>query len=143
MAELLLLVILVSCSSKPDLQSVLDKVNADFLNKDYDAAQSNLLKAEALVDTDTPLSEKEYLERLKGLNYHALRVLDKAKVALQNALEYSKQIGDTSLIIMNSFNLGLCENTVDEAITLYEDVIEFALTGSDPSLSIISNCPLG
>lgn len=133
MAELLLLVILVACSSKSDLQSVLDKVNADFLNKDYDAAQSNLLKAEALVHTDTPVSEKEYLERLKGLNYYGLRVLDKAKVSLQNALEYSKQMGDTSLIIQNSFNLGLCENTVAEAITLYEDVIELA-EKSNPAL---------
>lgn len=123
---LLLSVTLLACSSGPNLHTALHQANTNFLNKNFDTAQLNLLKAEALVDDTTPLADKEYLERLKGLNYQELRVMDKAKASLQKALEYSKQMGDTSLIIQNSFNLGLCENTAAEAIALYEYVIELA-----------------
>lgn len=121
-----MLSILVSCSFGSDLHHLLDVANENFVNKEFDAAQSELLKADALVNDDTPLSDKEYLERLKGMNYLELRVMDKAKASLQNALAYSQQLGDTSRIIQNAFNLGLCENTVGEAIRLYENVVELA-----------------
>lgn len=104
---------IVSCSRDGDLQASLDAAQNRLVNKEYDAVQAELLRAEALITHDTPLSQKEYLERLKGMNYLELRVMDKAKVSLQKALDYSRQIGDTSRIIQNSFNLGLCDNTVD------------------------------
>lgn len=116
----------VSCSRDGDLLSSLDAAQNKFVNREYDAAQSELLRAEALISHDTPISQKEYLERLKGMNYLELRVMDKAKVSLQKALDYSRQMGDTSRIIQNSFNLGLCNNTVDEVISLYRNVIELA-----------------
>lgn len=116
----------VSCSRDGDLLSSLDAAQNKLVNREYDAAQSELLRAEALISHDTPISQKEYLERLKGMNYLELRVMDKAKVSLQKALDYSRQMGDTSRIIQNSFNLGLCNNTVDEVISLYRNVIELA-----------------
>lgn len=123
---LLLLCFIVSCSRGSNLHSVLDVANEKFMNNDFDAAQSELLKAEDLIADDTPIRDREYLERLKGLNYLELRVMDKAKVSLQKALEYSKEMCDTSRIIQNSFNLGLCDNTVDEVIGIYEYVIKLA-----------------
>lgn len=123
---LLLSVVFSSCSQSSDVRSHLDSAQEKLLSKDYDATQSELLKAEYLITEDTPLSDKEYLERLKGMNYLELRVMDKAKVSLQKALDYSKEMNDTSRIIQNSFNLGLCNNTIDEAIGIYEYVVELA-----------------
>lgn len=124
---------IVSCSRDGDLQASLDAAQNRLVNREYDAVQAELLRAEALITHDTPLSQKEYLERLKGMNYLELRVMDKAKVSLQKALDYSRQIGDTSRIIQNSFNLGLCDNTVAEVISLYSNVIELA-ENSEPTL---------
>lgn len=116
----------VACSQDTGLQTSLDAAQTKFLNKEYDAAQSELLKAESMITDHTPLSEKEYLERLKGINYLELRVMDRAKHSLRKALEYSRQMNDTSRMIQNSFNLGLCNNTVDEAKEIYEYVIRLA-----------------
>lgn len=123
----------VACSQDTALQTSLDAAQTKFLNKEYDAAQTELLKAESMISDDTPLSEKEYLERLKGINYFELRVMDRAKLSLQKALEYSRQMNDTSRMIQNSFNLGLCSNTADEATDIYEYVIRLA-AGNEPEL---------
>ena len=119
-------ILFVSCSQHDDLQLVLDSANEKFINRNFDDAQSELLKAESLVTSNSSIQDKERLERLKGMNYLELRVMDKAKASLQKALEYSKQMNDTSRIIQNSFNLGLCNNTIDEAIEIYENVVELA-----------------
>lgn len=130
---IIIFLMFVSCSHGSDIRSVLDAANEKFINREYDAAQSELLKAEAKLTDDSPLADKEYLERLKGMNYLDLRVMDKAKVSLQKALDYSKQMGDTSRIIQNTFNLGLCNNTVDEVIGIYRSVISLA-ENSEPTL---------
>lgn len=130
---LFLLVLFLSCSQNSDLHLVLDTAQDKLLNKEYDATQSQLLKAESMITGHTPISDREYLERLKGMNYLELRVMDKAKLSLQKALDYSKQMNDTSLIIQNSFNLGLCDNTIDEAIGIYEFVVDMAKE-SEPAL---------
>ncbi len=122
----LIMPLVVSCSRGSDLRSHLEAAHSLLYNKDNDAAQSELLKAESMITESTPVSDKEYFERLKGINYLELRVMDKAKLSLQKALEYSKQMKDTSLIIQNSFNLGLCNNTIDEGIGIYEYVVELA-----------------
>lgn len=122
----LMLSLSASCSHSPQLNSLLDSANEKFMNKDFDAAQSELLKAGAMVSDNTSIQEMERLERLKGMNYLELRVMDKAKVSLQNAVDYSRQMNDTSRIIQNSFNLGLCDNTIDEAIEIYEYVAELS-----------------
>lgn len=132
-STLFLSILFVSCSHGGDLHSVLDSANEKFINKNFDDAQSELLKAESLITSNTPIQDKEYLERLKGMNYLELRVMDKAKVSLQKALDYSKQMNDTSRIIQNSFNLGLCNNTIDEAIGIYEYVVALAEDG-EPTL---------
>lgn len=115
-----------SCSHDSDLHSALDKAKERCDERDFDGLQSELLKAEALLTEDTPVSDKELIERLKGWNYYELRVMDKAKNSLQKALDYSIQMADTSLIIANSFNLGLCCTDADEAISLYQNVIELS-----------------
>ena len=125
----LCLLVIASCSRNTELKSILDSADQRFMNKEFDAAQADLLKAESLITDDTPLSDKERLERIKGMNYLELKVMDKAKGSLQRALDYSVQMGDTSRIIQNSFNLGLCDNTVDEVIHIYESVIELAEKG--------------
>ncbi|MCM1141418.1 MAG: hypothetical protein NC453_22850 [Muribaculum sp.] len=119
-------ILIVSCSQHDDLQLFLDSANEKIINSNFDDAQSELLKAESLVTSNSSIQDKERLERLKGLNYLELRVMDKAKVSLRKALDYSKQMNDTSRIIQNSFNLGLCNNTIDEAIEIYENVVELA-----------------
>lgn len=117
---------LVSCSNSSGMRSYLDAAYNSFINGEYDASQAELLKAESLITEDTPLSDKEYLERLKGMNYYELRVMDKAHSSVQRALDYSTQLGDTSLIIQNSFNLGLCTDNIDEFIGLYRNIISLA-----------------
>ena len=116
----------ISCSQDTDIRLHLDAAQSMLFNKEYDATQSELLKAESMITENTSVSDKEYLERLKGMNYLELRVMDKAKVSLKKALDYSKQMEDTSRIIQNSFNLGLCNNTINEAIEIYEYVVELA-----------------
>lgn len=123
----------MSCSHDIDLHTLLDSANEKLLDQNFDDAQSELLKAEALITSNTPIQDKERLERLKGMNYLELRVMDKAKVSLRKALDYSKQMNDTSRIIQNSFNLGLCNNTIEEAIGIYEYVIDLA-EDSEPTL---------
>ncbi len=118
--------LVASCSRGSDIRLHLDAAQSMLVNKEYDATQSELLKAESMITESTPVSDKEYLERLKGINYLELRVMDKAKVSLQKALDYSKQMNDTSRIIQNSFNLGLCNNTIDEAIDIYKYVVKLA-----------------
>lgn len=125
--------LMASCSHDGDLHSVLESANEKFTNKDFDDAQSELLKAESLITSNTPIQEKEHLERLKGMNYLELRVMDKAKVSLRKALDYSKQMNDTSRIIQNSFNLGLCNNTIEEAIGIYKYVVDLS-EDSEPTL---------
>lgn len=122
----LLFLFVISCSQDTDIRSHLDSAQSMLFNKEYDATQSELLKAESMITENTSVSDKEYLERLKGMNYLELRVMDKAKVSLKKALDYSKQMKDTSRIIQNSFNLGLCNNTINEAIEIYEYVVELA-----------------
>ena len=78
---LFLVAMIVSCSRDGDLQASLDAAQNRLVNREYDAVQAELLRAEALITHDTPLSQKEYLERLKGMNYLELRVMDKAKVS--------------------------------------------------------------
>lgn len=123
---LFLFAVTASCSHDSDLRSALDAAHEKFINNDFDDMQSLLLKAEDFITEDTPVSDKEYLERLKGINFLELRVMDKAKVSLQKALDYSKLMNDTSLIIQNSFNLGLCSNSTDEGIDIYEYIVELA-----------------
>lgn len=121
-----LFLFVISCSQDTDIRLHLDAAQSMLFNKEYDATQSELLKAESMITENTSVSDKEYLERLKGMNYLELRVMDKAKVSLKKALDYSKQMEDTSRIIQNSFNLGLCNNTINEAIEIYEYVVELA-----------------
>lgn len=120
-----LFLLVISCS-RTDIRLHLDAAQSMLFNKEYDATQLELLKAESIITENTSVSDKEYLERLKGMNYLELRVMDKAKVSLMKALDYSKQMKDTSRIIQNSFNLGLCNNTINEAIEIYEYVVELA-----------------
>lgn len=122
-----------SCSSDTDIRDHLIAAQENLFNKEFDAAQSEMLKAEALITDETSIQEKEHLERLKGMNYLELRVMDKAKASLHKALDFSKQMNDTSRIIQNSFNLGLCNNTIEEAIGIYEYVIDLA-EDSEPTL---------
>lgn len=121
-----LFLLVISCSQDTDIRLHLDAAQSMLFNKEYDATQSELLKAESMITENTSVSDKEYLERLKGMNHLELRVMDKAKVSLKKALDYSKQMKDTSRIIQNSFNLGLCNNTINEAIEIYEYVVELA-----------------
>ena len=121
-----LFLLVISCAQNTDIRLHLDAAQRMLFNKEYDATQSELLKAESMITENTSVSDKEYLERLKGMNYLELRVMDKAKVSLKKALDYSKQMKDTSRIIQNSFNLGLCNNTINEAIEIYENVVELA-----------------
>ena len=93
----------MSCSDGNGIRTLLDGAFTTFTQKDYDTTQEQLLKAEALVNDETPISDKEFLERMKGINYIELRVMDKAKVSLQKALDYSKQMNDTSRIIPVSY----------------------------------------
>lgn len=130
---LFLSILIMSCSHDIDLHTLLDSANEKLLDQNFDDAQSELLKAEALITSNTPIQDKERLERLKGMNYLELRVMDKAKVSLRKALDYSKQMNDTSRIIQNSFNLGLCNNTIEEAIDIYEYVVDLS-EDSEPSL---------
>lgn len=123
---LFLTILIASCSHHTDLNSILDSASEKLENKDFDAAHSDLMEAESLITDNTPIQEKECLERLKGINFLELRVMDKAKVSFKNALDYSKQMNDTSCIIQNSFNLGLCNDSVAEVIEIYENVVKLA-----------------
>ena len=53
--------------------------------------------------------KKESFENLQGQIYYKLNAKDKAKESWRRALEYAKVMRDTSLILQNTFNLGLCE----------------------------------
>lgn len=97
----------------------------------YDEAQMKALKAEELLTDDDSLENRESLARLYGLIFFQQNIRDKAKDKLQQALNYAIELNDTSLIIMNQFNLGLCATTEEEAISNFKQAAVLAeKTGS-------------
>ena len=97
----------------------------------YDEAQLKALEAEELLTDNTSLENRESLSRLYGLIFYQQNIRDKAKKNLHQALNYATELNDTSLIIINLFNLGLCATTGEEAISDFKQAAEFAeKTGS-------------
>lgn len=97
----------------------------------YDEAQIKALEAEEQFTDKTSLEDRESLARLYGLIFYQQNIRDKAKNNLQQALNYATELNDTSLIIINLFNLGLCATTGEEAISDFKQAAVLAeKTGS-------------
>lgn len=97
----------------------------------YDEAQIKALEAEEQFTDKTSLEDRESLARLYGLIFYQQNIRDKAKNNLQQALKYATELNDTSLIIINLFNLGLCATTGDEAVSNFKQAAALAeKTGS-------------
>jgi len=87
---------------------------------DYDGAQKVLIELRQRIDDATPTEEKESFENLQGQIYYKLNAKDKAKESWRRALEYAKVMRDTSLILQNTFNLGLCETDYAKGVEIYK-----------------------
>ena len=92
----------------------------------YDEAQMKALEAEELLTDNASLENQESLARLYGLIFFQQNIRDKAKNNLQQALNYATELNDTSLIIINLFNLGLCATTEEEAISNFKQAAVLA-----------------
>lgn len=107
-----------SCSHSQAPSVILkDAFNLATVGK-YDEAQLKALEAEEQFTDKTSLEDRESLARLYGLIFYQQNIRDKAKKNLHQALNYATELNDTSLIIINLYNLGLCATTAEEAIII-------------------------
>lgn len=120
-----------SCSHNQDSAAILREAFTLANEGRYDEAQIKALEAEELLTDDASLENRESLARLYGLIFYQQNIRDKAKNNLKQALRYATELNDTSLIIINLFNLGLCATTGEEAISDFKQAAVFAeKTGS-------------
>lgn len=115
-----------SCTDRHDVHSYLESAWEKMEQKDYDEALEGLLKTERSFSDETPIEYREALERFRGVCYIHLKVLDKGKVSLQKALEYSYQMQDTTRILENLHNLSLTCAYTDESLKYLERGIEIS-----------------
>lgn len=121
------LLLLASCSSAGrDISRLLDEAYALIGSGNYEEAQLKALEAEQLVTDDSSLRERESLARLFGCLYYPQNIKDKAGQYWQQALRYSTELNDTSLMIVNHFNLGLCAVTADDGTYHFTQAAELA-----------------
>lgn len=128
---LLPLLLLSSCSKSDNVDSIMSEAFNLAQEGRYDEAQMKALEAEELLTDNASLENRESLARLYGLIFFQQNIRNKAKNNLQQALNYATELNDTSLIIMNLFNLGLCATTEEEAIPNFKQAAVLAeKTGS-------------
>lgn len=128
---LLPLLLLSSCSKSDNVDSIMSEAFNLAQEGRYDEAQMKALEAEELLTDNASLENRESLARLYGLIFFQQNIRNKAKNNIQQALNYATELNDTSLIIMNLFNLGLCATTEEEAISNFKQVAVLAeKTGS-------------
>lgn len=128
---LLPLLLLSSCSKSDNVDSIMSEAFNLAQEGRYDEAQMKALEAEELLTDNASLENRESLARLYGLVFFQQNIRNKAKTNLQQALNYATELNDTSLIIINLFNLGLCATTEEEAISNFKQAAVLAeKTGS-------------
>lgn len=128
---LLPLLLLSSCLKSDNVDSIMSDAFTLANEGRYDEAQMKALEAEEFLTDDASLENRESLARLYGLIFYQQNIRDKAKNNLQQALNYATELNDTSLIIINLFNLGLCATTGEEAISDFKQAAVLAeKTGS-------------
>lgn len=128
---LLPLLLLSSCSKSDNVDSIMSEAFNLAQEGRYDEAQMKALEAEELLTDNASLENRASLARLYGLIFFQQNIRNKAKNNLQQALNYATELNDTSLIIMNLFNLGLCATTEEEAISNFKQAAVLAeKTGS-------------
>ncbi|MDE7152477.1 MAG: hypothetical protein K2O27_09510, partial [Candidatus Amulumruptor sp.] len=115
-----------SCSHNQDSAVILKEAFTLAYEGRYDEAQIKALEAEELLADNASLKNRESLTRLYGLIFYQQNIRDKAKNNLQQALNYATELNDTSLIIINLHNLGLCATTEEEAISNFSQAAAFA-----------------
>lgn len=119
--------LMTSCSStKKDFKESIAEAFHMVDVGDYEGAQLKALEAEQLLNDDSPLEDREVLSRIFGSIYYHQNSRDKAKEHISRALTYATEMQDTSLILINQFNLGLCAATTNEAISNFEHVCSLA-----------------
>lgn len=123
---LLPLVLLSSCSKSDNVDSIMSEAFNLAQEGRYDEAQMKALEAEELLTDNASLENRESLARLYGLVFFQQNIRNKAKTNLQQALNYATELNDTSLIIINLFNLGLCATTEEEAISNFKQAAVLA-----------------
>lgn len=115
-----------SCSQNQDPAVILKEAFSLANEERYDEAQFKALEAEELLADNVSLENRESLARLYGLIFFQQNIRDKAKINLRQALNYATELNDTSLIITNLFNLGLCATTENEAVSNFKQVAVLA-----------------
>ena len=115
-----------SCSHNQDSAVILKEAFTLAYEGRYDEAQIKALESEELLTDNASLKNRESLTRLYGLIFYQQNIRDKAKNNLQQALNYATELNDTSLIIINLHNLGLCATTKEEAISNFSQAAAFA-----------------
>ncbi len=134
LATLLIGLSITSCSHN---QSASDLISGGFhlANEgNYDEAQLKGLQAEELLKKDSQLADLESLARLYGRIYYNQNIKDKAKENLATALKYAEEINDTSLIMINLFNLGLCATNEKDAIANFVRAADMSQKSGNKSL---------
>lgn len=129
------LLLLASCSSpEHDFCRLLAEAYSLIGTGDYEKAQLKALEAEQLVTDNSSLRDRESLARLFGCLYYPQNIKAKAGEYWQEALRYSTELNDTSLMIVNHFNLGLCAATARDGTFHFTQAAELAgKSGDNPS----------
>lgn len=116
----LLFSLLLSCSARPDITDLIAESRLAIENADYPKAQLKALEAESLMTDDSPIHLKESLARLNGIILYNQNIRDKARKHLQQAFNYASEMGDSTLMCINMFNLALCDTLPDNGIRHFE-----------------------
>lgn len=125
------LLLLSSCFKSNNFDNTISEAFNLAKEGKYDEAQIMALEAEELLTDNASLENRESLSRFYGLIFYQQNIRDKAKNNLKQALKYATELNDTSLIIMNLFNLGLCATTEEEAVSNFKQAAALAeKTGS-------------
>lgn len=128
---LLLIMLPASCSGESSIDDRSTHAQEVLSTDNYDEVLSELLKAEQMIDESTPLEEQERLYRRKGITYYYLDAYDKFIASTSKALEISKEMGDTALIAINLYNLGVNSRDAEKATNIYEEVLDMATQTND------------
>lgn len=128
---LLSIMLTASCSGESSINDRITHAQEVFSTDNYDEVLSELLKAEQMIDESTPLEEQECLYRCKGITYYFLDAHDKFIESTNKALEISKEMGDTALIAINLYNLGVNSRDAEKATAIYEEVLEMTTQAND------------
>lgn len=133
---LLMAAVAASCRPEGSFDQAVAEAYALIEAGNMQEAQRKALQAEEWLGEDASAVDREALARLYGCVYYRQNLTEKADSCIRVALGYATETGDTSLMIINLFNLGLCETAPGAAISDFGRAADLARKAGNRRLLI-------